>query len=192
MHAYGGRYPLDFTLPWDSRADGFLQYAEVYKDCIDFLMEHYEKKPPSHDYGMAPVLFLLRHYAELQLKGILIFCKADFPKKSHNISELFTKTVKTVTEIYGKENVGKPDAEVEKFLHAIGNFSQKGEAFRYPESLDGASFSKKIHASNKWFYENITEFSKLRTLIKKVTDNLEGLEICVQELEDFRNEIRFE
>ena len=111
MHAYRGRYPLDHTLPWDSRKDGFLQYAFVYKDCVELLLENYEKKPPSHDYGMAPTLFLLRHYVELQLKGILLFCNDDLKNPNHNIAELYKKTMKTVSEIYGKENIGKADAE---------------------------------------------------------------------------------
>jgi hypothetical protein len=192
MHAYRGRYPLDHTLPWDSRKDGFLQYAVVYKDCIEFLMEHYEKKPPSHDYGMAPVLFLLRHYVELQLKGILISCRYDLKDLNHNIAELYKKTMKFVIEIYGRENVGNPDAEVEKFLLALGNFSQKGEAFRYPESKDGTPFSEKFKASDIWFYESITDFSKLRPLIKNVIDNIEGFGILLQELDHAKNEMERE
>ena len=193
MHAYQGRYPLDHTLPWDSRKDGFLQYAVAYKDCIEFLLEEYEKKPPSHDYGMAPALFLLRHYIELQLKGILIFCKGqDVKELSHNIAELFKKTEKTVVEIYGKDSIGKPDSEVEKFILALGNFSKKGEAFRYPESKDGTPFSEKLRASDSWFYESITDLRRLKPLMKKVIENLDGLGICVQECDDLKNEMERE
>jgi DNA polymerase elongation subunit (family B) len=49
MEANAGNYPLDFTLPWDSTSDGFLQYAEVYKDCIeDLIISKRLSKNPKH------------------------------------------------------------------------------------------------------------------------------------------------
>lgn len=191
MHAYKGRYPLDYTLPSDSRADRYLQYAIAYKDCVEFLIENYEKKKPSHGYGLTPVLFLLRHYVELQLKGLLIFCGNDLKKLDHDISKLYNETRETVNNRYGK-NIGNPDPEVEDFLLYLGEKDKGGDLFRYPETIGGTDFSETFRTADNWFYEAITDIQKLKSLVKKVIYDIDGLGIRVQELENFKNELENE
>jgi hypothetical protein len=184
------RYPLDASFPWTTRDASFLQYAEVYKDCIETSMDKFRISPPIHDYALAPLLLLLRHYIELQLKGIIVHCKDDLPNtdKHHDIGNLFRKAVKTVAETYGQS--GKPNDDTESFIMELSKFDPEGEAFRYPETRDGKEFSKKIEIMNKWLYENLTDLQQLSEVIAKTIEDLEGLEDFIDEIDEAENEAR--
>jgi hypothetical protein len=116
-------------------------------------MSKFKEFPPIHDYALAPVLLLLRHYIELQLKGIIISCKDDLPNtdKHHDIGNLFRRAIQAVSARYGQ--AGKPNDDTESFIMELSKFDPKGEAFRYPETRDGKEFSKKIESMNKWLYK---------------------------------------
>jgi hypothetical protein len=173
-----GRYPLDFKPPWASKSEEYLQYAEVYKDTIEFLLEKFSENPPIHDYSLAPVLFLLRQYIELQLKGIIIFCKKTLPKedKHHKIGPLYKKAIKAVDEKYGKEQLGEANPDVERFIEALSNFDVNGQAFRYPETSKGDMFSERIEKLDGWLYERITTLADFSDVVSKTIGDLEGIE----------------
>jgi hypothetical protein len=171
-------FPLDTTFPWSKRSDGFLQYGEVFKDCIEAIIEKYAENRPFHDYALAPIIFLLRQYIELQLKGIIIMCKGSLPQpdKHHNIETLYNDALAAVDEKCGKENVGKANADAEKFIKDLGKFDSKGEAFRYPETKGGEEYCKKISQADGWLYERLTAFDEFADIAKKVIGDLEGIE----------------
>lgn len=188
------RYPLDTTFTWETKADVFLQYAEVYKDCIQLILERYNEKPPFHDFSLAPVLFLFRQYIELQLKGIIFFCTDVSPEeiKHHDIGTLYGIALKAGEDRYGLEQAGEPNADAERFIIALAKFDPSGQAFRYPETSKGESFSKKIERSDGWLYENLTDLHKLSNIITETIGDLEGIEGYLDmkyesEQEAFRN-----
>lgn len=70
-------YPLDWRPGGATIGESFLQYAHVFRDAIEILFNHFEENKPIHDYALAPVLTLIRHYIELQLKGLILYRETD-------------------------------------------------------------------------------------------------------------------
>lgn len=170
-------YPLDYKPEGSCKSDEYLQYAEVYKDIIQFLLRKFCEEPPIHDYSLAPILFLLRQYIELQLKGIIIY--GEYSTEvigTHDIVFLYKKAMEAIEEKFGANMLGKPNWDAEKFIYALGKFDKKGEAFRYPETRKGEGFCDKIKKMDPWLYERIASFSALSEIAKKIMEDLEGME----------------
>ena len=170
-------YPIDFRPDYALKSEEYLQYAEVYKDAIQNLLNNFSMEPPFHDYSLAPVLLLLRQYIELQLKGI-IFYEESHPNVigNHDIVFLYREAIKAVEKKYGTELLGKSNPDVEKFIMLLGKFDPKGEASRYPETRDGHSLHDKIEKMDSWLYEQITSLSALIQISAKIFGDLEGIE----------------
>lgn len=172
-----GRYPLNFNPSWTPKSESYFAYADVYKDAITSLLKDFSKKPPIHDYSLAPVLFLLRQYIELQLKGIIFFGKLPSKaEKRHDIIFLYSEALNWVREKYGTERLGDPHPDVVRFINSLGKFDAKGEAFRYPETVEGEAFAEKIEKMDSWLYDRITTVNSLSDVAGKIFDNLEGIE----------------
>lgn len=91
------RYPLEYKPIGSRKSDDYLQYAEVYKEAIRSLIKKFSEEPPMHDYSLAPILFLLRQYIELQLKGIIIY--GEYSAEvigTHNIVFLYEEALKAI------------------------------------------------------------------------------------------------
>ena len=170
-------YPLEFKPLGSRKSDDYLQYAEVYKNVIEFLFKKFSEEPPIHDYSLAPVLLLLRQYIELQLKGIIIY--GEYSAEvigTHNIVFLYKKAMKAIEEKYGVNMLGEPNKDAEKFIYALGNFDKKGELGRYPETREGVAFFEKIKEMDPWLHEKIISLSALSEIAEKVIGDLEGME----------------
>jgi hypothetical protein len=153
-------YPLDFKPDWEPVSESYLQYAEVYKDTVQFILKKYSEEPPIHDYALAPLLFLLRQYIELQLKGIIFYGNwSPRVEGNHDIVSLYSDAMKSINQKYGTEALDKPNSDVEKFIHLLGKFDHRSQAFRYPVTREGEEFCKKIEKMDTWLYERITFIS---------------------------------
>lgn len=169
-------YPIGWKPEYSTKADSYLQYGIVYKDAVTTLLENYSKQSFPHDYALAPIIFLLRQYIELHLKGFIMYHeKVHKPEKRHDILWLYHEAWKTIKERYGIREIGAPDDDAEKFIRALGNFDKKAQAFRYPERMDGTDFFDKPEKIDKWFYKKITSLNLLSDVAKKVIDDLEGM-----------------
>lgn len=147
------------------------------------------KHPPIHDYALAPVIFLLRQYIELQLKGVFFQCGGTSKvEKSHDIIRLYHEAFEAMKKEYGAEAVGNPNPETEKFVYSLGSFDPTGQTFRYPETSKGEGFSKRIERMDAWLYGKITGIQDLSDVVTKIIADLEGLEACLEELEEGRQE----
>ncbi len=171
------RYPIDFKPDYALKSEEYLQYAEVYKDAVQIILNSFSKGPPFHDYSLAPVLLLLRQYIELQLKGI-IFYEEPYPSVigNHDIVFLYKEAMRSVANKYGTELLGKSNPDAEKFIILLGKFDPKGEAFRYPETRNGLSFHDKIRKMDSWLYTQITLLSALVQISEQIFGDLEGIE----------------
>lgn len=170
-------YPLGYKPEYATMSEHYLQYAEVYKDAINVLLEEYLEHPPMHDYSLAPILFLLRQYIELQLKGIIMYNEQTHKIiGSHNIIFLYEKAFKTIEERYGLNELGCPNEDVEKFIYALGNFDKGGQAFRYPERKDKKEFFDTPEKMDAWLHDRIISLPLLVDIAKKIIGDLEGIE----------------
>ena len=170
-------YPLDYKPKGSPKSEDYLQYAEVYKDIIRFLFKKFSEEPPIHDYSLAPILFLLRQYVELQLKGIIIYGKYSAEViKNHDIVFLYHEAMKAIEGKYGLKMLGKPNSDAEKFIYALGNFDKRGEFGRYPETKESVAFHDKIKEMDAWLYDRIASLSALFEIAENVIGDLEGME----------------
>lgn len=183
------RYPIDFKPDYALKSEEYLQYAEVYRDSIQNLLNNFSMEPPFHDYSLAPVLLLLRQYIELQLKGI-IFYEESHPNVigNHDIVLLYREAMKAVDKKYGTKPLGKLNPDAEKFIVLLGKFDSKGEAFRYPETRNGQSFHDKIQKMDSWLYEQITSLSALIQISEKIFGDLEGIEGYLDAMKEHKEE----
>jgi hypothetical protein len=173
-----GHYPIDFILDGTSKSEQYFVYADVNRQAVELIMEEFSKNPPLHSHSLAPVVFLLRHYIELQLKGIIAFGEVThLVKKNHDIQALYKEAIRNVEQKYGLEKLGKANPEVEKFIATLSNFDKTGEAFRYPETVDGRAFAQLVEKMDPWLYETITVLENFADIAKKVIADLEGIEV---------------
>lgn len=174
-------YPIGWKPKYATMSHSYLQYGSVYKDAINTLLEEYLENRPMHDYSLAPILFLLRQYIELQLKGFIMYHeKIHNVIKNHDILWLYKKAWNTVKDRYGIKEIGSPNKDAEKFIRLLGNFDKKGEAFRYPESSNKKEFFAKPEKIDGWLYERIVSLTLLTDIAKKIIDDLEGIEGYLQ------------
>jgi len=170
-------YPIGWKPKYATMAHVYLQYGSVYKDAITTLLEEYLENRPRHDYSLAPILFLLRQYIELQLKGFIMYHeKIHKVERNHDIHGLYRKAWKIITERYGISEIGAPNEDAEKFIRVLGNFDRKGQAFRYPERSDGTEIFCNPEEIDGWLYERITSLDSLADLAEKLIGDLEGIE----------------
>jgi len=174
-------YPIGWKPKYSKKAYSYLQYGSVYKDAINTLLEKYLKNRPLHDYSLAPILFLLRQYIELQLKGFIMYHeKIHKVEKNHDILWLYKKALVTVKERYGIQEIGAANEDAEKFIRKLGNFDKTGQVFRYPERSDGTEIFCNPEGIDIWLYERITSLDLLADIAKKVIGDLEGFEGYLQ------------
>jgi len=114
------------------------------------------KRPPMHDYSLAPILFLLRQYIELQLKGIIMYNEYSHEViKEHDIVYLYERAHETIKERYGLDELGLPNEDVVKFIHSLGEFDKNAQAFRYPETSGGKDFFDEPTEIDPWPHEKM-------------------------------------
>ncbi|XES76287.1 MAG: hypothetical protein ACBZ72_08875 [Candidatus Bathyarchaeia archaeon] len=187
-------YPIDFFFDGTPKSEQYFVYADVNKQAVELLLDAFSEESTAHSHSLAPVVYLLRQYIELQLKGIIAFneeCHVVW--RTHNIQSLYEEAMRNVKKQYGTDQIGQANPEVEKFILALSNFDPKCEAFRYPETVDGESFAELAEKMDPWLYETITVFEKFADIATKVIDDLEGIEgyldiMWANEQEGFANQ----
>jgi len=121
--------------------DKRILYIHGYKEAAGLLARHIENKGESQDILIFPIIFLYRHYLELELKNIiidsheLIDSGADV-KLDHKISVLW----QTCSQLLNKIDSTYPKEELKQVGRLIREFEQidpLATAFRYPEDKVG-------------------------------------------------------
>jgi len=117
-------------------------YIEEYKDALELLVSHIEKKRADNAI-VYPVMLLYRHSIELALKeSIIKSCESlgqEIPKnvfKSHNLESLVEDLEETFPDIKRDPNWTNNKNFFEKWESADLN----GEFARYPRNTSGDSF----------------------------------------------------
>jgi hypothetical protein len=170
------RYPISY-ISHSSKSKAYFTYAKVFRQAINLLLDEFIENPPLHSHSLAPVVFLLRQYIELQLKGIIAFGEGEHKvNKSHNIQSLYENAKLNVKEKYGLDGLSKPHSDVPRFIKCLSDFDIKGEAFRYPERTDGIGFGELSATMDKWLFEEITDLDKFFDIAQKVIKYLENIE----------------
>jgi HEPN domain-containing protein len=160
------RYPLEYNpSPWN-RAEAWLEYAEVYRDAVRVLLSWIKKNQGGyHDYQILPLLFLFRHYLELQLKGMILQRGGTFRPKEHSLSQLL-KLIK----LYDTNGYLVESPLIIRQLSAL---DERSDVFRYPEDTKGKRYFQQTTVP---IYEELTKLFSLSQIIIVTVNELENLE----------------
>ncbi len=141
------KVPRDATFPSLTRPEGFNVYAHAYWLAADKLFRAYwvsDESAPTPDYLVMPVLFLLHHYIELELKEIIRMSfwvgneedkpVQDLPTKGrHILTKLLQIAEGNLKEIYPEETP-LLDENSKNIIEDLEDFGSRGEGLRYPET----------------------------------------------------------
>ena len=145
------RIPRDATFPCLTPPASYDVYAQAYWLAAKRLFhEHWasEEDVPSPDFVIMPVLFLLHHYVELELKEIVRLSHWVGAQCKVPIEDLPSNLIHDLTKLLGvaESNIAALVPEEEPLLEQNGReiiedlnkFGLRGEALRYPETKEGA------------------------------------------------------
>ena len=195
-------YPLDWKPRYQEYGDDYLQYAEMYKNVVEILLDNacsrkgYDFKSldnrlntsHGHDYEILPILFNFRHYLELQLTGLILYGSIISPnlkedldafmigaRESHSLMKLYNKlkTVEIPKKYWTKE--------ITKLIQDFDKLDPRSDRFRYPENRMGIKFyegdDKKYKKEyNKEFLKKITILTSSIYYMITAIDHFENLE----------------
>ena len=167
------------------KAKNYLAYGDVYKLALKSLIIHFEKTDkelqeiinhdidpailllPEHDYGIAPLSFLFRHYIEIKLKGLILGYYSCF-KPTHNIKTLLDK----LKPLVGPERFSDETCLI---INEFQKLDKNSDGFRYPYTVkDTPSLQDKND-----FLQYFNSLSTFKDMVTFVVDDLTELECDV-------------
>ena len=141
------KIPRDATFPSLTRPEGFDVYASAYWLAAEHLYERNWRNdgmPPRPDFISIPLLFLLHHFIELELKEIVRRSSSvgdymarppiHLPSKgSHSLTKLLKDATENLT-VLCPEEMPLFDDQLTNIIADLDKFGMNGEALRYPET----------------------------------------------------------
>ena len=110
----------------------YLTYGDAYKHAVEVLLERFKTRPHAGDWhSMAPLplLFLLRHFVELKLKGLIFYKDPNAPpSKVHDLVALLNR-------LKGMDNDIRITTEAERWIKRLEDMDERSIGFRYPEKI---------------------------------------------------------
>lgn len=171
-------YRPDWRSEWRQKYGEYQQYAKVYKDAIEVLLTHLKNSGYDHDCQILPLIFLFRHYIELELKGLILFCSTIDPdienidivikkaRSNHGLLELLTylKSIKI------RHIEIKPSDEFNEFIRRFNALDPNEIRFRYPETKSGDLFYENDSTYNKDrpFFDELMNLKEISGKIEMV------------------------
>ena len=164
-----------------TRPEGFDVYAHAYWLAAKQLYEAYwgdDGMAPIPDYLIMPVLFLIHHYIELELKEIIrmSFCVgwesqkpvSKLPSKpSHSLTNLLEIAEGNLKEICPDE-MPLLDLQSKDMIEDLEEFGSKGEGLRYPETNPNQGSNPTISESY------VADVNAVMTAMKPIRDRFNG------------------
>lgn len=138
-----------------------------------------------HDYEILPLLFLFRHYLELQLTGLILYGSVISPKLRKDLNDFMEKARKThsLVMLYEKLKEVEVDKkywtkELNRLITNFDKLDNRSDRFRYPERNNGNEFysNDKNFEHNLQFFQELTTLSTLKEHIDYAVTSLENLE----------------
>lgn len=155
-------------------------YTGGYKEAGDLLLQHALRAGKQHIL-VYPIIFLYRHYIELQLKEIIMnnrsyLGKSEVFPKYHNIDRLWEICKQDLMEIDKplveqlsqkryEEIMGQYDA-LGKDLSQFSQWDPDSQHFRYPIDTKGNPIVLDLHSIN---------FKELEELMHRISGLLDGI-----------------
>lgn len=170
------------------KADNYLALGEVYKSTLKTLMKHFGMSDedaqkeidertdpgslllPDHDYGIAPLAFLFRHYIEIKLKGLILY-KGDSCERTHDVSRLLEqlRNILNSERASGDERLS---IETCLIINEFQKLDKNSDGFRYPYGKNDTPSLQ----SNNAFLKYFNSLSAFKQMVNYVVDDFTNLE----------------
>ncbi len=171
----------------------FLAYAESYETAAKILLKELvsdinpfeissdDPKNESlwmryHEYGLFSILYNIRHYLELKLKGLFLTNGGEFEKiKTHSLQSLLDK----LGNLIGPQSIPE---EVKEYIRKLHEYDSSSEELRYPYDNEGNRFwlgspeedISNLVAQRKVLVKRLQEdFSKVSSQLTNLEYNLD-------------------
>ena len=175
------KIPRDATFPVLTRPETYDVYANAYWLAARELFDRYwgsDGVAPTPDYLIMPVLYLLHHYIELELKEVIRLSyevgmragKTVNPLPSggsHGLTRLL-KIATANTEQVCPEETPLLDDKLHEVIEDLEEFGTKGEGLRYPETKPNQGSKPTI---SQYYVANVPE---VMLALKDVRQRLNG------------------
>jgi hypothetical protein len=165
------------------KADMWLNYLIGYKDAADILVEHVKKTNNKHDVLVFPIVFLYRHYLELQLKMIikdgydLLNTNKDYAK-CHKLDKLWKDCKIILKEIWPKGDK-EPLEAMDDYINQFCQVDPMATDFRFPVRKNGTYALEDL---------NFINLSHLSEVMESIENFIGGIhEAISNELEIIRD-----
>jgi hypothetical protein len=144
--------------------------ADGYREAADKLVTAVAADTVLQSTVVYPIIFLYRHFLELELKYVLATYGSHFDKeadwKSHCLRELWQKVRRVIEEVGGGADDGANDA-VEACILEMAEADPMSSSFRYPFEKDGKPMVLAFEA---------VDLENLRQTMTKISNFFSGLD----------------
>ncbi|MCE2498709.1 MAG: hypothetical protein J4F28_06960 [Nitrosopumilaceae archaeon] len=183
------RYFAIGTCPKRDKVADYLEFGEVYKSALKTLMRHFEMPDedmqkeidertdpgilllPDHDYGIAPLAFLFRHYIEIKLKGLILY-KGGSWEPTHDVRWLLEQ-LKNILNSEREGGDNRLSAETCIIINEFQKLDKNSDGFRYPYGKKGDPSLQNDSALLKYF-NSLSTFKQMVNYVVDDFTNLEG------------------
>jgi hypothetical protein len=158
-------------------------YAFGYKEAADVLVRNIVKRNAGQDLLVYPVMFLYRHYLELEIKNLIFLCNhyqdntANF-STIHGIDQLWGTCNKLLSEIFPNESITERK-ETTRLINEFSKIDSNSMAFRYPHNKDGKTPLLNISKIN---------LHNVQDVMEKISNLFSGAEAQIGEYLSFKEE----
>lgn len=167
-------------------ANQWIYYVEGYRIAAEKLIETVLNTQTERDTLIYPIVFLYRHYIEIQLKEIIETGSKYLDKKrkqvkGHVLFPLWLEAKEIINEIWKADRDNENIKQSEEIIKAICAIDTKSDAFRYPIDIKGKQTLKGIAVVN---------LRELKEGISPAIQFLDGVALGISALQDEKDEAK--
>lgn len=155
----------------------FLEYTNSYKEAADYLVDSLiaTNDPTSIDRKIYPLVFMYRHYVELEMKTLYLHRgKLDFNRWIKNRGHDLMRIWKTIRQeiLDGNPMIEETDINnTEKYIEQLDDIDKGSFNFRYPFDKNmNPVFNESMKLNIRHLKHGITEIEAFFTGIFEVTN----------------------
>jgi hypothetical protein len=182
--------PRDATFPSLPFSEEFGEYSDAYYLAAKQVWDTCDKSSggpvpvPMPDNLVFPILFLIHHYLELELKQAITLCYSigdmtgkltpGDPDKTHDLSKLLTSMESLLAKLDGVPDKPPFSEESRALIEDINEFGMLGEALRYPHHTVNSSKGKELIGPGFLMYM-IVDIAAVMPKVEKASHEFNGL-----------------
>jgi hypothetical protein len=129
-------------LSWAAYKNGYLKAVNILiQNVIDDEGTYLEKIP--NNFGLVyPIIFLCRHYIEIELKQVIALASmmqfaAANKRRGHKLNLLWSDVLQCVESVQGKERRTEFEEAFAALFEFFEHVDPNGDGFRYPKNIQG-------------------------------------------------------